>query len=52
MKKIFFLLLVGPLSAQQPESKMQYAPDRDYDLQHVALRLKVDYAKLAFDGQV
>lgn len=56
------LLLVLPLAvaAQQarpnpfapPLAKVQYAPDRDYDLQHVALELDVDYAKRTFRGVV
>ena len=40
-----------PASAP-PGAKVQYAPDRDYDLLHVALDLKVDYDKLAFHGVV
>src|SRR5215831_1850034 len=35
-----------------PQAKVHYAPDRDYDLLHIALDLKVDYAKLAFHGVV
>lgn len=35
-----------------PQAKVQYAPDRDFDLLHVALDFKVDYAKLAFQGVV
>jgi len=52
MKTFFLLFLLGSLSAQPPSSKTRYAPDHDYDLQHVALRLKLDYARLAFSGQV
>jgi aminopeptidase N len=39
-----------PLAA--PQAKLQYAPDRDYDLQHLALDLNVDYAKLTFQATV
>jgi aminopeptidase N len=56
------LLVVLPLAvaAQQarpnpfapPLAKVQYAPNRDYDLQHVALDLDVDYAKRAFRAVV
>jgi aminopeptidase N len=35
-----------------PQAKFQYAPDRDYDLQHVALTLDVDYTNYAFHGVV
>ncbi len=35
-----------------PQAKTQYAPDRDYDLQHLALDMNVDYAKLAFRATV
>lgn len=35
-----------------PQAKLQYAPNRDYDLLHVALDLNVDYAKPAFQGVV
>jgi aminopeptidase N len=35
-----------------PRAKVQYAPDRDYDLLHVALDLKVDYPRFAFQGVV
>ena len=35
-----------------PQAKIQYAPDRDYDLQRLALDLNVDYAKLAFQATV
>jgi len=40
----------GPFTA--PQAKFQYAEDRDYDLQHLALDLNVDYAKLAFRATV
>ena len=56
----FLLVLPLAVAAQQarpnpfapPLAKVQYAPDRDYDLQHVALDLDVDYAKRAFRGVV
>ncbi len=35
-----------------PQAKITYAPDRDYDLRHVAVRLTVDAAKQAFSGEV
>jgi aminopeptidase N len=35
-----------------PLAKFQYAPDRDYDLLHVALDMNVDYAKLSFQATV
>ena len=51
--------LISPANAQRgrggnpfaaPNAKLQYAPDRDYDLQNLAVELKVDYPKLAFEG--
>ena len=35
-----------------PGAKIQYAPDRDYDLQHVLLDLRVDWENRAFQGLV
>ena len=35
-----------------PQAKVQYAPDRDYDLQHISVDLTVDYAKRSFQGVV
>ncbi len=35
-----------------PQAKRFYAPDRDYDLQHVSVSLVVDYKKRAFSGTV
>lgn len=35
-----------------PQAKIQYAPDRDYDLLHIALDMNIDYAKLAFRATV
>ncbi|HEY3131917.1 MAG TPA: M1 family aminopeptidase [Acidobacteriota bacterium] len=35
-----------------PKAQAHYAPDRDYDLLHVALDLNLDYPKLAFQGIV
>ncbi len=35
-----------------PQAKVQYAPDRDYDLQHLELDLIVDYPKLTFRATV
>jgi aminopeptidase N len=35
-----------------PRATLHYAPDRDYDLVHIALDLNVDYAKRAFQGVV
>jgi len=60
---ICLLLLAASAQAQQqapprpnpfaePQAKMQYAPDRDYDLLDVALELNIDYSKLAFRGVV
>ncbi len=34
------------------QASVQYAPDRDYDLQHVALEMSVDYAKLSVHATV
>jgi hypothetical protein len=33
-----------------PAAKTFYAPDRDYDLQHLAVTLNVDYPKRTFEG--
>lgn len=33
-----------------PLARVFYAPDRDYDLKHVAVTLTVDYTKHAFEG--
>ncbi len=41
-----------PTTIAPPQAKNQYAPDRDYDLRHLALDLNVDYAKLAFQATV
>jgi aminopeptidase N len=58
---LLLLLVLPPAAAARqarpnpfapPQAKVQYAPDRDYDLQHVALDLDVDYARLAFRGVV
>ena len=35
-----------------PQAKVRYAPDRDYDLLHVALDLKIDYEQRAFQAAV
>jgi aminopeptidase N len=35
-----------------PSAHVFYAPDRDYDLQHTAVTLTIDYPKRAFDGVV
>ncbi len=35
-----------------PLAKIQYAPDRDYDLLHIALTLKTDAAKRSFSAEV
>jgi aminopeptidase N len=37
---------------QPPRATVRYERDRDYDLQHVALRLKIDWAKKGFGGTV
>lgn len=57
--RIIALLLLIPvlLPAQTnpflpPRAKVQYERDRDYDLQNVVLRLKVDWAKKEFGGVV
>jgi aminopeptidase N len=58
---LFFILIAAPGQRAQtptanpfasPAAKMQYAPDRDYDLLHVAVDLNVDYAKYSFKGIV
>src|SRR5262245_2328508 len=35
-----------------PQAKIRYAPDRDYDLLHIALDMNIDYAKLAYRATV
>lgn len=35
-----------------PQARVQYAPDRAYDLRHVSVTLAVDYDKQAFRGTV
>jgi aminopeptidase N len=35
-----------------PLAKIQYSPDRDYDLLHVAVVLNIDYEKRLFSGEV
>jgi aminopeptidase N len=35
-----------------PQARLQYAPDRDYDLQHISLDLTVEYATRSFRGVV
>jgi aminopeptidase N len=35
-----------------PQARVQYAPDREFDLLRVSLDLNVDYAKLSFQGRV
>lgn len=37
---------------QPPNAKIINAPDRDYDLQHVAVTLTIDYPNKAFAGEV
>jgi aminopeptidase N len=37
---------------QPPQATVHYAPNRDYDLKHVAVTLNVDWAKRAFEGTV
>jgi aminopeptidase N len=57
---LFFILIAAPGQRAQtpanpfasPAAKMHYAPDRDYDLLHVAVDLKVDYARYSFQGVV
>jgi aminopeptidase N len=48
------LLFVSALSAQSPfeppQAKLQYAPDRQFDLQHVKVVLSVDYANRTISG--
>jgi aminopeptidase N len=51
----FALLLVSGLAFAQspfdpPQAKMHFAPDRQFDLQHVKIVLNVDYAKRTFGG--
>jgi aminopeptidase N len=51
-----FLLGASLASAQNPfappEATLHYAPDRDYNLVHLAVRLNVDYPHRAFTGVV
>jgi aminopeptidase N len=35
-----------------PQAKLQYAPDRDYDLLHISVELVIDSAKHSFQGVV
>jgi aminopeptidase N len=62
---LFFLLLSLAPGAQAqrgrfregnpfapPQATVHYAPDRDYDLLHVAIDLQVDAAKQTFKGTV
>ena len=35
-----------------PNATLHYAPDRDYDLMHIALDLNIDYPHRAFTGIV
>lgn len=51
------LSLCLPVAAQRPSSpfsapraKVQYAPDREFDLRHVAVTLDVDYQNKKFQG--
>jgi aminopeptidase N len=37
---------------QPPQATVHHAPDRDYDLKHVAVTLNVDWTKRAFEGTV
>jgi len=39
-----------PNPFQPPQARVQYAPDRDYDLKHLKVRLRVDYGKRAIEG--
>src|SRR5436305_1893740 len=49
---------VGVMSAraqnpfQPPQAKVNYERDREYDLQHILLRLTVDWEKKSFAGTV
>jgi hypothetical protein len=43
---------VAANASVQPGAKIQYAPDRDYDLQHVLLDLDINWEKRAFHGLV
>ncbi len=54
-------IFLSPASAQRqreagnpfapPAAKLQYSPDRDYDLKHVAATLTIDYPKKQFIGE-
>lgn len=51
------IVLSAPLALAQnpfapPQAAVHYAPDRDYDLDHIALTLDVDYPHRAFTGTV
>jgi aminopeptidase N len=35
---------------QAPAARVTYAPDRDYDLQHLSVTLNIDYPKRTFEG--
>lgn len=49
-------LIAFPVHAQRgnpftpPSAKLQYAPDRDYDLQHLKVELEVDFTGRKFTG--
>ncbi len=52
-----FKLLISlalPAAHGQPEAsqRLQYAPDREYDLQHLSADLTIDYEKRSFEGVV
>jgi hypothetical protein len=52
---ILLLCLVLPRARgeqESPQVRLHYAPDRDYDLQHVSVDLIIDYEKHSFRGSV
>lgn len=61
IQKIFTLLVCAAMLSraaiaqnpfQPPQATIRYAPNRDYDLKHVAITLNIDWAKRSFAGSV
>src|SRR5690242_17818510 len=58
---LFLIAMLGiarPMAAQAPnpflppQAKVHYEPERQYDLQHVKLAIKLDWANRRFSGRV
>ena len=60
VKPLLFLFAIAPAAVavgqgnpfRSPQAKIQYERDRDYDLQNVLLKIKVDWEKKGFSGVV